>query len=340
VSLSRLQVHSGTGEIIDLPYVDKEEILNVLSEIADLYAGDITVQYVPVGWSKCSGCGYFGLCWKEAEAAHGVALIAGVDQNLASALHEAGVRTVEHLLKKFSEAQLAEFRRPRSTKQQRVGKKAGLILIMAKALAEGREIIIRPPSLPVSRNYVVFDIEGLSPHLDEIGKIYLWGMQVFGDAPSEYMPSLTGFGENGNRGGWHHFLDNAKAIFRKDGDVPFIHWHQYERIHLDKYLDEFGDREGIATRIGDNLFDLLDETQESLALPIPSYSLKVVERHIGYRRSQDEYGGEWSMAKYIEATELENTADRDNVINQILTYNREDLEAAWSVFQWVLSHAR
>jgi predicted RecB family nuclease len=45
-------------------------------------------------------------------------------------------------------------------------------------------------------------------------------------------------------------------------------------------------------------------------ISVPSYSLKVAEKYIGFERTQDEYGGDWAMAKYIEATELEDEAER------------------------------
>jgi len=41
-------------------------------------------------------------------------------------------------------------------------------------------------------------------------------------------------------------------------------------------------------------------------LLIPSYSLKEVEKYVGYKRIQDEYGGDWAMVEFIEATETEN----------------------------------
>ena len=56
---------------------------------------------------------------------------------------------------------------------------------------------------------------------------------------------------------------------------------------------------------------------------------------MGFKRSQDEYGGDWSMAKYVEAIETEDKQLRDQVMSEILTYNREDLEATWAVFQWL-----
>ncbi len=40
-----------------------------------------------------------------------------------------------------------------------------------------------------------------------------------------------------------------------------------------------------------------------MSRPEPSYSLKVVERRVGFKRRLDEYGGDWSITRYIEATE-------------------------------------
>jgi predicted RecB family nuclease len=47
--------------------------------------------------------------------------------------------------------------------------------------------------------------------------------------------------------------------------------------------------------------------------------------------------GDWAMAKYIEATETENENLRDKVLNQIRTYNKEDLEATWEILKWLKS---
>jgi predicted RecB family nuclease len=43
------------------------------------------------------------------------------------------------------------------------------------------------------------------------------------------------------------------------------------------------------------------------------------------------------MAKYIEATETEDQKQRDELMDQILAYNREDLEATWAVLLWLKS---
>ena len=43
------------------------------------------------------------------------------------------------------------------------------------------------------------------------------------------------------------------------------------------------------------------------------------------------------MAMFIEAMETSDEAKRNELMGEILKYNREDLEATWAVFQWLRS---
>ena len=121
------------------------------------------------------------------------------------------------------------------------------------------------------------------------------------------------------------------------GDVPFVHWHHYEKTHIKAYIERYGDPQGIAGRVLNNLLDLLPIARDSILLPLSSYSLKVVEKYVGFKRTQTEYGGDWSMAKYIEATETQDEAARQQLMDKILLYNKEDLAATWAVFEWLRS---
>jgi predicted RecB family nuclease len=333
---SRLQVHSGTGEIVTLPYDGSAATLEALKEILALKLA-VAEPYDPVGWTKCGNCSFRSRCWSRAEESGDIALVMGVDKGLAKALWQRGIRTVDDFLAKFDEKSLAEFQRPWGERTQRVGKNALKIMRMAQAMASGKESLLQVPQIPEHDNYVMFDLEGLPPHLDELEKIYLWGLQVFGKNPGFYQAALAGFGVDGDRQGWNEFLVIAREIFQKYGDIPFVHWHRYEQIRLEMYMDRYGDPEGVAARVHANLLDLLPITQRSLALPLPSYSLKMVEEYIGFKRTLPDVRGDWAMAKYIEATETENENLRDKVLNQIRTYNKEDLEATWEILKWLKS---
>ena len=194
-------------------------------------------------------------------------------------------------------------------------------------MLEGREELLAVPEIPASDHFVMFDLEGLPPYLDDLDRVYLWGMQVFGLERGPYLGVLAGSGPDADRLAWQEFLGRAAALFDEHGEIPFVHWALYERTKLDLYVRRHGDPAGVAARIRRNLLDLLEVTKRSLVLPLPSRSLKVVEKHIGFRRSQRDYGGEWSMARYIEAVETGDEAKRTALLEEIRIYNEEDLQA-------------
>jgi len=329
-----LQVHSGTGEIVAVHYDGGKSALQELERLLALK--QLTTQpYEPVGWSKCLGCGFTDRCWSQAEKNADVALVYCVDQNLARTLHIQGIRTRKELLANFDAVSLSELKRPYGDREHRVGKAAERILRFADAMEKNQEIVLAVPAIPAHKNFLMLDLEGMPPHLNEVDKIYLWGMQVFGEKPSDFMVALSGFGSDGDREGWLKFLDNATQIFETYGDIPWVHWAPYEQTYLRRYVERFGDAEGIAARVEANLLDLLTVAKDSVVLPLPSFSLKVVEDYVGFERKQAEYGGAWAMATFIEATETNDEGKRKELMDKIIAYNREDLEATWAVFEWL-----
>jgi predicted RecB family nuclease len=330
-----LQVHTGTGAVVDVPYDGGAAALARLVEV--LAVKQLTTElYEPVGWSKCkAGCGYVDRCWTQAEARRDVSLVMDVDQGLARQLHSDGITTAQELVSGMDVQRLSNLQRPWGTRPQKVGKKAEAILQYAEVLVSGIERILAPLQIPTHANYVTFDLEGMPPSQDNLEKVYLWGMQVYGDSPSKFIGATSGFGVDGDREGWDAFLKAANDIFAEYGDIPYIHWHHYERVHIEMYVERFGDPARIAARVLHNLLDLLPITKKSIVLPLPSYSLKVVEEYVGFERTQDEYGGSWAMAKFILATETEDEAERNNLMAEILRYNEEDLGATWAVFDWL-----
>jgi predicted RecB family nuclease len=331
-----LQVFNGMKEIVTVPYDGGAAALAALQRLLAIMQREAEA-YEPVGWSKCSPCGFSGRCWNKAEANGDIALVPDIDQNLARKLNGMNIRTRKELLDSFDVVSLSELKRPFGNSERRVGSTAERILQFAESMEKQEEKILRIPNIPQCPNYVMFDLEGMPPQIDELDKIYLWGAQVFGNKPSEFMAAVSGFGANGDKYGWLAFLENAKRVFQLYGDIRFVHWHSYERTYLSKYIQRHGDVDGTAARVIANLLDLFTVTKESIIVPVPSFSLKVIEQYVGYKREQEEFGGQWAMAMFIEATETSDEGKRKELMDKILAYNKEDLEAMWAVFQWLRS---
>jgi hypothetical protein len=55
----------------------------------------------------------------------------------------------------------------------------------------------------------------------------------------------------------------------------------------------------------------------------------------GYKRKQSEFGDQWAMATIIGAKEAADEGKRNELMVKIVAYNKEGLEAAWAVFEWL-----
>jgi uncharacterized protein len=328
-----LEVHAGSGKIVPVPYDGGEAALTFLRDLRRmrLAAED---AYEPVGWSKCGGCGYFDLCWKQAEAADDIALLPAVSQARAVELRAHGIATIRGVPAAIQNPALRDLFY-QGKRKPRLRDFALRLLRSAEAHISGRDIVIAPPAITDSRNFAVLDLEGLPPYFDELEKIYLWGVKVFGERPSGHLVAQAGFGADGDREGWDSFLRLASHLFAEYGDIPFIHWGSYERAKLLLYLDRYGDRAGTAARLLGQLVNLLDVVRESVVFPLPSLSLKVIEKRVGFTRTLSETGGVWAICRYIEATETFDPASRAGIMAKILAYNEEDLDATWAVMKWL-----
>ena len=335
-----LEVFSGKGEVVPVP-IDHGAAKTELMEIDRLATLDAQ-PFEVVGWSKCQNCDFTEHCWPPAVDQDEPGTIPDVDVGLGKALHELGVTSYPEIPERFDENSLAELDRPWGKgKTQRVGpKRSALVLRNVEAHLRDEPIIFARPEIPEHENYVMFDLEGLPPDLDGPDTVYLWGMQAYpadGSPPEDPIFPLAGFGEEGDEQGWFDFLAGASGLMERCGeDVPFVHWASYERTKIKNYIEKFGDPDGVAARILEvNLLDLLPVTTKSVALPLPSYSLKQIEKYLGYERKLAGYKGDKSIARYMEAVDSNDESHRAEIIAELCQYNGEDLEATWVVLEWL-----
>ena len=76
----------------------------------------------------------------------------------------------------------------------------------------------------------------------------------------------------------------------------------------------------------------------SVTLPVPSYSLKQIESFVGFKRTQEEYGGSWSIVRYNNYLETPTKEEADKILDEIKVYNGEDLMSIYEVYKWVEKH--
>jgi predicted RecB family nuclease len=142
-----LQVFSGMKETVVVPYDGGVSALAAFERLLAVKQQE-TEAYEPVGWSKCSPCGYNERCWNRAEANGDVALVPDIDQNLARKLNGMNVCTRKELLSGFDVVTLSELKRPFGKSERRVGKAAERVLQFAEAMERREERVLAAPAIP------------------------------------------------------------------------------------------------------------------------------------------------------------------------------------------------
>ena len=324
--LPDVEVVAGDGTIYSINPLDPDEVLSVVSRIVELRNGSEPDE--PVGWSKCEQCAFAKCCWSEATKTKCIATIPYVDQSAARVLKGKGYSTYEHM-NEFSEELLAEIERPWGQRMQKIGKKTALkIKRQVRSLLNSEHILEGCVELPLGyhsgqRPVVMFDIENDVFDPDLGVKVYLWGCLVATENDTTTKLIVSDKGVPGDRDGWFRFLSFMDELFNEFGDLPLVHYSHHEKTWVTKYIERYGDKNGAAQRVLDNLWDMQACIKKNMFLPVHSYGLKHIEGLTDFVRSQEEYGGLWSIITYDRYLHAQTAQESESVLKKITTYNTE-----------------
>jgi len=335
------EIVTGDGNIIspfDVP--DKSYVVSVAKNIIELEALD-NEPIEPEGWSKCKDCQYGDYCYGKAWENRSICTISGIEKGMVGALWENGVDNWDQIIELDDKLFGIQFQR--GSQIQKIGPtRGGKILRQTKCLVEGSfdkkaNIILPSGYQKGDRPVVIFDIENTV--FDEVEfdiDVYMWGLiTILPEGTNEQSTVIAPPGDRGDAEGWVQFLETMDRIFYKYGDIPVIHFSSHEVTKINNYIAMYGDKDNIGERVKNNMWDLYRCVLDTVILPVPSYGLKQIEKFVGFKRSQEEYGGSWSIVKYNEYVEAPDTETAEKILNEIKTYNAEDLLATYAVYEWL-----
>ncbi len=264
--------------------------------------------------SVCHSCAWHNLCRPLAEESRDVSLIPGLQRRVWSALHARGLGTLNALAAASPES-LLDIRG--------VGDlTARSLVVRARALHSGDAQRIGNPDLPASQPVIFFDVESVPPE----GLYYLMGTLIRVDDETHFTYELAASAEDELRM-WESFLARLQAT-----PGPVIHYGNYERTVIQQLDRRYGPNPQ-AARLLERLVNLQTVLEQTVVLPLSSYSLKQVAPLIGYAWREDPLGGEDSMLAYLAWLEDGNRSHLEN----ILRYNEDDCRATAYIYDWLMT---
>ena len=116
----------------------------------------------------------------------------------------------------------------------------------------------------------MFDLEGIPARQGCAERVYLWGLSLMQpDHPEQNLQTFSpDLSRKADQQAWFTFLAKAGDLFAAHGDLPFVHWGNYEPQSLRLYVRRHGDRDGIARRIEHNPLDFWERRKATVLIPL------------------------------------------------------------------------
>lgn len=296
------------------------EFQSILDQLEQIRSGEIPD---PVYRKSCEDVSPWGkACRALAEERNDIALIYNVDIKKLRGLRSLGIHTVSDAAQ-IDPLQL-EGQVPHLTLRALES-----IQRQARALEE-KAVIIREPFIdPTQGLEIHFDIEGYPP----TDRDYLFGFWMPSGEQAGYKPFIAEHDERDEKTMWFAFLDWCATLPR---EFTVYHYANYEITRLEVLARRYEtERNPDLVRFRNSMVDLKEIVREHVVFPLHFYSLKAIAKFLGFKWEGDVQGGGQSVFAYEKWLK---TQDR-SILDAIVQYNREDVQATAHLLDWLRTYA-
>lgn len=286
---------------------------------------------------RCGICRWRNLCGERRLKDDHLYQIAGITKLQIRKLAAHGVTTLEALAKwpegaripKMAPETLAKIRhqaRLQFAKRQ-TGKDLVDLLPLNPAGKRGFYRLPKPDA-----GDIFFDMEG--DPLEEGGLEYLFGVHYFEGARPRFQ-SFWAHTRDEERQAFEAFMDFVAGRLKKYPQAHIYHYAHYEESALKRLMSLHGTGESQVDNLlrWGKLIDLYKVVREALRVSEPSYSIKNIERFYMPPRTGPVTDAAASIVSYERWKE---TGDH-NLLTEIETYNRADLQSTFELRRWLLT---
>lgn len=292
------------------------EFASIVEQLERIRSGEMPE---PVYRKSCNDTSPWGkACLRLAESRRDIALLFNVDVKKLKALRSLGVLTIDDASRLDIDA--LEGRIPGLTRNA-----LEAVRRQAESLVAG-SVIIREPFLdPTMGLEIHFDIESYPP----VDRDYLFGFWV----ENKYKAFVADKPEDEEKM-WKEFLSWLHTLPER---YTVYHYANYEIARLSVLSRRYGDEDNIdLERFRNSMVDLKEVVRKHAVFPLHFYSLKAIAKFLGFAWEGDVKGGGESVLAYERWLE----SGSRSILDGIIQYNREDVQATHHVLAWLRSHAK
>ena len=294
----------------------RPEFQTVVEQLERIRTGEMPP---PVYRKSCNDTSPWGkACLRLAESRRDIALLFNVDVKKLKALRSLGVLTID-------DAAILDI-------DKLEGKFPGLTRHALESVRRQAEslvtdsVIIREAFVdPTQGLEIHFDIESYPPE----DRDYLFGFWMNG----EYKAFVADSPQDEKKM-WKEFLAWMKTLPEA---YTVFHYANYEITRIDVLARRYGDENDQSlARFRNAMCDLKELARKHVVFPLHFYSLKAIAKFLGFTWKGDVKGGGESVLAYERWLA---SGDR-SILESIIQYNREDVQATAHLLDWLRARAQ
>lgn len=287
-----------------------------LVEIEKIVAGVRPAHFVTSG---CKQSPWFSECQKQSESCEDISLLNRVWREEVTRLYDSGVKTISQLAE-ISLAQLQDLVPSVSTSRLEI------MHDQAVAIKQHTHFIRTSVDLPVAETELFFDIE--SDPLRDFD--YLLGVLEVSKNGEQYHAFMAASPDQ-EASMWLEFCDFIASHF----ESPIYHYGQFEQEVINRFSAKYGVSPFVQEAFEHNLIDILEVVRPSIIFPLSFYSLKDIASYIGFHWRSDDASGANSVLWFEEWFKTKSP----KLLQKILEYNEDDVQATCALKQWLVKNA-
>lgn len=288
----------------------------VLERLERIYAGETAPIHIS---SRCQQCSWQGVCLPQARLDGNLSLVNGLNRRQVQAFEQRGVGSIGELAGLDPDVVAPWLEASRA--------QAEALILQARSLHTDEAVWRTRPALPHARREIFFDIEGDPDH----DVFYLFGCLLRTPGGEVHHAFLAESPQDEGR-----IFRACLEYLEAHADAPVYHYHDFELLALRRLAARHGVPAERVEALRPRFVDLSRVLADSCHLPVASYSLKSVARHLGFEWTRGDSSAVQAVVWFSRWLEAGDRALLDHAVE----YNADDCRATRVLKDWLSAGPR